>query len=42
VLIEGNVQDLSAFMINPTAANASRTLSSMQRRADKEWKVWRS
>lgn len=42
VLIEGNVQDLSAFMINPTAANATRTLSSMQRRADKEWKVWRA
>ncbi|MGA8115179.1 MAG: extracellular solute-binding protein [Actinocatenispora sp.] len=42
VLVEGNVQDLSAFMINPTSANATKTLSTMQRRADKEWKVWNS
>ncbi|HEY3503767.1 MAG TPA: extracellular solute-binding protein [Actinocatenispora sp.] len=42
VLIEGNVQDLSAFMINPTQSAAAKTLDAMQRRADKEWKVWRS
>lgn len=42
VLIEGNVQDLSSFMINPTPANATRTLGTMQGRADKEWKVWNS
>ncbi|GHJ39412.1 ABC transporter substrate-binding protein [Streptomyces sp. TS71-3] len=42
VLIEGNVLDLSAFMINPTAAQAKSTLASMQRRADKEWKMWTS
>ena len=41
-LVEGNVQDLSAFMTNPTPANARSTLDSMQRRADKEWKVWNS
>ncbi|WP_329454181.1 ABC transporter substrate-binding protein [Streptomyces sp. NBC_01497] len=42
VLIEGNVQDLSAFMIQPTAARATQTLQSMQRRAEKEWKAWKS
>ncbi|MCA1221153.1 ABC transporter substrate-binding protein [Streptomyces sp. 8L] len=42
VLIEGNVQDLSAFMIDPTAARAAQTLQSMQRRAEKEWKAWKS
>lgn len=42
VLIEGNVQDLSAFMIDPTADRAVRTLASMQRRAEKEWKAWKS
>ena len=42
VLIEGNVQDLSSFMISPTSANATRTLGTMQGRADKEWKVWNS
>lgn len=41
-LIEGNVQDLSAFMTNPSAGAARSTLASMQRRADKEWKVWTS
>lgn len=42
VLVEGNVQDLSAFVIDPTPANATKTLSSMQNRADTEWRVWRS
>jgi multiple sugar transport system substrate-binding protein len=42
VLVEGNVQDLSAFMIDPTPGNATKTLGTMQRRADKEWKVWNS
>ena len=42
VLIEGNVQDLSAFMIDPTPSQATKTLSNMQHRADKEWKVWTS
>jgi multiple sugar transport system substrate-binding protein len=39
-LVEGNVQDLGAFMVTPTAANATATLRSMQRRADAEWKAW--
>ncbi len=42
VLIEGNVQDLSAFMIDPTSAQAAKTLTNMQHRADKEWTVWTS
>ncbi|MFI6344200.1 ABC transporter substrate-binding protein [Streptomyces sp. NPDC050560] len=41
VLIEGNVQDLSAFMIDPTPGRATKTLANMQRRADKEWGVWK-
>lgn len=41
-LIEGNVLDLSAFMIDPTVTNATKTLGTMQGRADKEWKVWNS
>lgn len=42
VLIEGNVQDLSAFMIDPTPSQAAKTVASMQRRAEKEWKAWKS
>lgn len=42
VLIEGNVQDLSAFMTDPSPGAARSTLASMQGRADKEWKVWSS
>lgn len=38
-LIEGNVQDLGGFMINPD--NAHSVLSGMQRRADSEWAYWR-
>lgn len=40
VLVEGNVLDLSAFMVNPTTDNAKETLQAMQDRADQEWKVW--
>jgi multiple sugar transport system substrate-binding protein len=40
VLIEGNVQDLSAFMTNPTPANVKPTLAKMQKRAETEWKAW--
>ena len=40
VLIEGNVQDLSAFMTNPTPENIKPTLTKLQRRAEKEWKAW--
>lgn len=39
-LIEGNVQELSAFMANPTAASARTTLARMQERADVEWEMW--
>ncbi|HEY9290497.1 MAG TPA: extracellular solute-binding protein [Microlunatus sp.] len=40
VLVEGNVQDLSAFMTNPTPSNIKPTLTKLQRRAEKEWKAW--
>ncbi|KQO63439.1 hypothetical protein ASF23_04050 [Curtobacterium sp. Leaf261] len=39
-LIEGNVADLGAFMVNPTKANGVSTLQSMQDRARTEWKTW--
>lgn len=39
-LIEGNVQDLGSFMVNPTASNGLSTLRSMQKRAGSEWKIW--
>lgn len=39
-LVEGNVQDLGAFMVNPTKANGAATLRSMERRARTEWKIW--
>lgn len=29
-------------MIDPTPSQATKTLSNMQHRADKEWKVWTS
>lgn len=41
VLVEGNVQDLSAFMTNPTPGNVVPTLEKLQRRAEIEWKAWR-
>ena len=40
-LIEGNVQDLAAFMVKPTAANIDPTLQKLQRRAEDEWAKWR-
>lgn len=40
-LIEGNVQDLAAFMVQPTAANIDPTLQKLQRRAEDEWAKWR-
>lgn len=39
-LIEGNVQDLSSFMVTPTESNARSVLRSMQERAEREWGVW--
>jgi multiple sugar transport system substrate-binding protein len=42
VLVEGNVQDLSAFMVDPTEANAMATLRTMQERADREWELWKA
>lgn len=38
-LIEGNVQDLGGFMINPNQVDS--ILAGMQRRADAEWAYWR-
>ncbi|HEX5996789.1 MAG TPA: ABC transporter substrate-binding protein [Jiangellales bacterium] len=40
-LIEGNVQDLAAFMVKPTAANIGPTLQKLQQRAEDEWAKWR-
>lgn len=40
-LIEGNVQDLAAFMVAPRRANIDPTLRKMQQRADDEWAKWR-
>ncbi|GAA0924465.1 ABC transporter substrate-binding protein [Pseudonocardia zijingensis] len=42
VLVEGNVQDLSAFMVTPTVDNGIAVLRNMQDRADAEWKAWRA
>lgn len=39
-LIEGNVQDLGAFMVTPTPEKGRETLRSMQDRAGTEWKIW--
>ncbi|NEE04203.1 ABC transporter substrate-binding protein [Phytoactinopolyspora halotolerans] len=40
VLVEGNVEELSAFMTEPTLAMAKSTLQRMQNRADAEWDRW--
>ena len=40
ILIEGNVQDLSAFMVDPSESNATDRLASMQDRAEAEWRAW--
>jgi multiple sugar transport system substrate-binding protein len=37
-LVEGNVQDLAKFMLDPSQADS--VLSSMQKRADTEWATW--
>jgi multiple sugar transport system substrate-binding protein len=42
VLVEGNVQDLSAFMVTPTVDNGITVLRNMQDRADAEWEAWRA
>lgn len=39
-LIEGNVQDLAAFMADPAPQNISSTLQAMQSRAEAEWASW--
>lgn len=39
-LVEGNVADLGAFMVNPSKANGRSTLRSMEQRARTEWKTW--
>lgn len=41
VLVEGNVEDLSAFMTDPTPANARATLTKLQKRSEVEWEAWR-
>ncbi|WP_165368291.1 ABC transporter substrate-binding protein [Phytoactinopolyspora endophytica] len=40
VLVEGNVEELSAFMAEPTLAMAQATLRRMQERAEAEWDRW--
>lgn len=40
-LIEGNVQDLAAFMVKPTPQNIESTLQKMEDRAAAEWAKWR-
>lgn len=42
VLVEGNVRDLSSFMVTPTVDNGIAVLRTMQDRADAEWKAWRA
>jgi multiple sugar transport system substrate-binding protein len=42
VLVEGNVRDLSAFMVTPTPENGIATLRNLQTRADAEWKAWKA
>ncbi|HLS13177.1 MAG TPA: extracellular solute-binding protein [Beutenbergiaceae bacterium] len=39
-LIEGNVQDLAAFMADPAPENIDSTLQAMQTRAETEWASW--
>lgn len=41
-LIEGGVQYLGAFMVNPTEANIMPTLTKMQELADSEWAKWKA
>ncbi len=39
-LVEGNVADLGAFMVNPSKRNGAATLRSMETRARTEWTIW--
>lgn len=39
-LIEGNVQDLATFMVEPATGKIPALLSRMQERAEKEWAEW--
>jgi multiple sugar transport system substrate-binding protein len=39
-LIEGNVQDLATFMVDPSKDNIEPTLERMQERAEEEWAKW--
>jgi multiple sugar transport system substrate-binding protein len=39
-LIEGNVQDLATFMVDPSDDNIDATLQRMQERAEEEWAKW--
>ena len=39
-LIEGNVQDLAAFMADPSTGNIDSSLKSMESRAEASWKQW--
>lgn len=40
VMIEGNAQELGAFMASPSSQSARTTLQQMQKRAEDEWKKW--
>lgn len=40
VLVEDNVQDLGAFMVNPSTSHAREVLQRMQERAESEWELW--
>lgn len=40
VMVEGNVQELGAFMAHPSSETARTALQRMQKRADDEWKRW--
>lgn len=39
-LVEGNVQDLAAFMVDPSTDKIDATLARMQERAETEWAKW--
>lgn len=39
-LIEGNVNDLSSFMVTPTVAKGQQVLASMRDRSARVWKEW--
>jgi len=41
-LIEGGVQFLASFMVNPTEDNIMPTLEKLQDLADTEWAAWKA